>query len=262
PPTEKPRSAKSNLHNLSTLTNIPIPQLQAGMQAWNQLYEAVHTLGLPHSENLLAFHMAYETMGLEFPFYEQYMITTGRAGEIISANPALARIMGTRIDDPDSLHEYRRVERLSSSGIEVAPAVAAEEAREILHTLRGLKEGLKGITEQLLQEDAASPGTLDAGVQTASWHQMGARILTDPETRVLNFVIGLFLLLTFFPYDPNEIAGSAGLGRYFRVVPTMITLLEGFYAALGAYGVGDGGILLLLMFFVVLKCLEQGLDME
>ncbi|KAL9028659.1 MAG: hypothetical protein Q9196_003012 [Gyalolechia fulgens] len=284
----EPSSGNANVDKLSALTNIPTPQLEAGMLAWNALYEAVHTLGLPHSSSRPSFHKAWLNMGPEFPFYEQYMITAGRARELVT-NAELARIMGTNVDDPDSLHEYRKVERLARVFAHVdadgAPVPTAAATGEMLWTLRGLKAGLKDIEEKLSQELTHAPST--AAIPTpADTAGTGARAtspregngsnadataiqrpgpethyLAAHETRLLNFVIGLILVMIFCTYDPDEMAGSSGLGRYLRVLPTMVTLLECFYAALRAYGVGEGGILLLLVLFVAFKCLEQGVDM-
>ncbi|KAL8719194.1 MAG: hypothetical protein Q9225_003773 [Loekoesia sp. 1 TL-2023] len=279
-------SGKECFSHLSLLTGIPPQQLNAGMTAWTQHYEAAHTLGLPHSESRPSFFEAWQRMGVGFPFYEQYMISAGRAKELVT-DSELARIMGTNLRDPDSLHEYRKVQRLAKSASDLP---AQTMPMEIPQAKQDSKERLKRL-EQLVQDlnappavqvhpvqpdQAETPPTSDASIQTDTPQaehghdnpevkaraEKGKAGFTDHDKRRLDFVVGLILLVAFFVYDPNEIAGSSGLGRHLRILPTMATLLECFYAVLEAQGFEEAGMLPLLILFIMFKRLEQRLDLQ
>ncbi|KAL8830406.1 MAG: hypothetical protein Q9170_005743 [Blastenia crenularia] len=164
--------------HLIDVSGVSNERLTAGMNAFNLLYEACRALGLPNTQSPSEFGTAWRKMGARFPFYEQYTISAGRAKELIS-NAELAHIMGTRLDDPDSLNEYRKVLRLarSDAGASMTP-VAEENGQEY----RLSKKISKSIEQMLVEWDVPSstgddfvhvqraqstrPRTFDASVQT------------------------------------------------------------------------------------------------
>ncbi|KAL9601254.1 MAG: hypothetical protein Q9219_002659 [cf. Caloplaca sp. 3 TL-2023] len=249
-------SGKEGLVHLSELSGLCLSQLYAGIDTWIPLYKAVRTLGLPNTQSSVSFFRAWRKMGDSFPFYEQYMISAGRAKEFIT-NRELAKVMGTKIADAESLHEYRKVLRLA----EDFPAKSDSDANDVptptsQHTgdQKDTKEQLRHIQELIQALDVLPTDPIELNNRRPT-------NVNHPHPKILGFTpqqlqpfttytIGLFILTFFYSCDPNETAGSIGLGRYLRILPTMITLLDAFYAVTASVQ-AEGEILQLLILCVI-----------
>ncbi|KAL8853037.1 MAG: hypothetical protein Q9221_002067 [Calogaya cf. arnoldii] len=78
--------------------------------SWPRLQNAYRILGMPHSKNNAAFIKFWRAKKSCYPFYERYMIKSGRAKEIIT-NEALAKKMNLNAADRWDLRLYRHALR-------------------------------------------------------------------------------------------------------------------------------------------------------
>lgn len=115
-------NAERYLINLSNFSDTELRQGPA--VSWPRLQNAYRILGMPHSANNAAFIKIWRAKGRLYPFYEQYLIHSGRVHEIIT-NKALAEELDLDLTNAWELRLYRDATQ--------DPAIATmlrEEARE------------------------------------------------------------------------------------------------------------------------------------
>ncbi|KAI4119294.1 MAG: hypothetical protein LQ338_007301 [Usnochroma carphineum] len=148
-------SGQTPLGQLEELSGISQERLEDGMTAWTQLYEAAKILGVPDTDSPRSFFRAWQKMGAKLPCYEQYMISAGRAHELITNNE-LARVMSTKSNDPDSLHRYRKVLRLATPHRSLpctTPRDIEPEYQDSQLQLETVKEMIRDLNRQFAGDD-------------------------------------------------------------------------------------------------------------
>ncbi|KAL8765686.1 MAG: hypothetical protein Q9209_007324 [Squamulea sp. 1 TL-2023] len=62
---------------------------------------------MPHCQDRLCFDRVWAQRGAQFPFYEQYLIHTGRVNQLVTANVSLALDINLDLTDPFALRSFR-----------------------------------------------------------------------------------------------------------------------------------------------------------
>ncbi|KAL8926574.1 MAG: hypothetical protein Q9208_002901 [Pyrenodesmia sp. 3 TL-2023] len=215
---------------LMAMVPFPPERVMAGILELKRLERALVALGMPHDE----VHASFLRYGGNIyqalpPLYEMYMISAGRAQEIITDH-RLARYLETQIDDALSLQRYRGVYHFyARPGIQPCPSPqgAADEVlpqRPRLSVINLVGDQTKDLLNCYL------PGS---GTRLAATHKW---LL---EERACSICFGVALFDMFLGYDPNEERG-APISELYRTYPTLFTLTECFFGVLEHFGVDDG----------------------
>ncbi|KAI4177882.1 MAG: hypothetical protein LQ346_007610 [Caloplaca aetnensis] len=217
----------------------------AGILELKRLERALMALGMPYDEVHASFLRQTNNLFKPFPpLYEMYMISVGRAQEIVTADPGLAVILATRVEDPESLHRYRKMQRPHASigiGTEPSPSQRTTISRPPPATLGAAEEdGIGGWFSSFINHAAKQivnqlnryiPGE---GTRLAATHKM----LLDKG--LYSICIGVFLLELCLGYDPNEKRGASIPPHPYRTYTTLLTLTQCFFSLLQQWDVKHG----------------------
>ncbi|KAL8897083.1 MAG: hypothetical protein Q9207_007393 [Kuettlingeria erythrocarpa] len=221
---------------------VPTRQIFAGILELKRLERALMALGMPHDEVHALFLRQTTNLFKPFlPVYEMYMIAVGRAEEIVSADPDLAVMLATRIDDPESLHWYRKMRRPHPfRGVGTPPSRSHRTRISSPDTLGQTNEdGIGGWFSSFIdhignyiinQLNRYMPG---GGTHLAPTH----RLMLDEGLYICH---GVFLLCMFLGYDPNEKRGVPIPLHPYRIYTTLLTLTQCFFSLLQQWGFEDG----------------------